>query len=200
MPAVQRAADPAGAWTAGAMPRNRRADDLSHARCHAARRPARNRRVGPAPPDARRSAGRVCRITKAGLKLLAKLDRPLIDMHRRSLVHMTRRGIENDDRLLVKIRPIRERRREILVRLPHRPCPKIGARPVEWLVAARREFTLRRPIKRSLCDLLRCPVALLLTLRARWPKMRFSPTNSKITLSASKTNGWQWGVQCFSGT
>jgi DNA-binding MarR family transcriptional regulator len=43
-------------------------------------------------------------ITKAGLKLLAKLDRPLIDMHRRSLAHMTRAELKTMNRLLVKMR------------------------------------------------------------------------------------------------
>jgi DNA-binding MarR family transcriptional regulator len=43
-------------------------------------------------------------ITKAGLKLLAKLDRPLIDMHRRSLVHLTRAELKTMNRLLVKMR------------------------------------------------------------------------------------------------
>jgi MarR family transcriptional regulator, 2-MHQ and catechol-resistance regulon repressor len=43
-------------------------------------------------------------ITKAGRKLLARLDRPLVDMHRRSLAHLSRAELKTINRLLAKMR------------------------------------------------------------------------------------------------
>ena len=43
-------------------------------------------------------------ITKAGLALLAKLDKPLLARHRQSLEHMSRKELQLVNRLLVKMR------------------------------------------------------------------------------------------------
>jgi DNA-binding MarR family transcriptional regulator len=43
-------------------------------------------------------------ITDAGLKLLARLDRPTVEMHRRILGHLTAAELTELNRLLVKIR------------------------------------------------------------------------------------------------
>src|SRR5690349_19708554 len=44
------------------------------------------------------------RITPAGLELLARLDRPVLDLHRRQLGHLTRAELAELNRLLVKAR------------------------------------------------------------------------------------------------
>jgi DNA-binding MarR family transcriptional regulator len=44
------------------------------------------------------------RITPAGLELLAKLDQPVLDMHRRALAHLSRDELLELNRLLVKVR------------------------------------------------------------------------------------------------
>ncbi len=44
------------------------------------------------------------RITTAGLDLLKQLDRPVLDMHKRQLKHLTRAELAELNRLLVKIR------------------------------------------------------------------------------------------------
>jgi DNA-binding MarR family transcriptional regulator len=44
------------------------------------------------------------RITPAGLDLLAKLDRPVLDTHRRSLAHLSRDELLELSRLLAKVR------------------------------------------------------------------------------------------------
>ncbi len=43
-------------------------------------------------------------ITRAGLQLLAKLDRPLLELHRRALAHLTKAELRTMNRLLVKMR------------------------------------------------------------------------------------------------
>jgi DNA-binding MarR family transcriptional regulator len=43
-------------------------------------------------------------ITAAGLELLARLDRPVLDLHRRQLGHLTRAELAELNRLLVKAR------------------------------------------------------------------------------------------------
>jgi DNA-binding MarR family transcriptional regulator len=53
-------------------------------------------------PDDRRVVFIV--ITKAGLKLLARLDRPVIDMHRKALAHLSQPEMKTLNRLLVKMR------------------------------------------------------------------------------------------------
>ncbi len=44
------------------------------------------------------------RITPAGLDILARLDRPVLDLHRRQLGHLTRAELAELNRLLVKAR------------------------------------------------------------------------------------------------
>jgi DNA-binding MarR family transcriptional regulator len=44
------------------------------------------------------------RTTQKGLDLLAALDRPVIDLHRRSLAHLTRAEMNELNRLLTKVR------------------------------------------------------------------------------------------------
>src|SRR4051812_3405812 len=44
------------------------------------------------------------RVTPAGLELLARLDRPLLDLHRRTLGHLARAELAELNRLLVKAR------------------------------------------------------------------------------------------------
>jgi DNA-binding MarR family transcriptional regulator len=44
------------------------------------------------------------KITRAGLDLLARLDKPLLDLHRRQLRHLTREELAELNRLLVKVR------------------------------------------------------------------------------------------------
>lgn len=44
------------------------------------------------------------RITEAGLHLLATLDEPILDMHRRQMKHLTRAELAELNRLLVKVR------------------------------------------------------------------------------------------------
>jgi DNA-binding MarR family transcriptional regulator len=53
-------------------------------------------------PDDRRVV--LVRITPAGLNLLEKLDRPVMDLHRRALAHLSRAELEELNRLLVKVR------------------------------------------------------------------------------------------------
>jgi DNA-binding MarR family transcriptional regulator len=43
-------------------------------------------------------------ITAAGLELLARLDRPVLELHQRQLAHLTRQELAELNRLLVKIR------------------------------------------------------------------------------------------------
>jgi DNA-binding MarR family transcriptional regulator len=43
-------------------------------------------------------------ITAAGLELLARLDRPILEMHKRQLAHLTRNELAELNRLLVKVR------------------------------------------------------------------------------------------------
>jgi DNA-binding MarR family transcriptional regulator len=49
---------------------------------------------------------RVVRVsmTAAGLELLARLDRPVLEMHQRQLAHLTRKEVAELNRLLVKVR------------------------------------------------------------------------------------------------
>jgi DNA-binding MarR family transcriptional regulator len=44
------------------------------------------------------------KITAAGLELLARLDQPILDMHRRQLAHMSPSELDELNRLLVKVR------------------------------------------------------------------------------------------------
>jgi DNA-binding MarR family transcriptional regulator len=44
------------------------------------------------------------RITRAGLDLLARLDKPVLDLHRRLLNHLSRAELDELNRLLVKAR------------------------------------------------------------------------------------------------
>jgi DNA-binding MarR family transcriptional regulator len=44
------------------------------------------------------------KITRPGLDLLARLDKPLLDLHRRQLRHLTREELAELNRLLVKVR------------------------------------------------------------------------------------------------
>ncbi len=44
------------------------------------------------------------KITEAGLKLLARLDQPILDKHRRQLAHLSRSELDLLNRLLVKVR------------------------------------------------------------------------------------------------
>lgn len=46
----------------------------------------------------------IVRITRAGLDLLARIDRPILDLHRRQLGHMTRADLNELSRLLVLAR------------------------------------------------------------------------------------------------
>jgi len=46
-------------------------------------------------------------ITKAGLEVLAKLDRPVLELHRKTLGHMSERDLQHLNRLLVKARDSR---------------------------------------------------------------------------------------------
>lgn len=43
-------------------------------------------------------------ITKAGLDVLARLDRPVLELHRKTLGHMSERDLQQLNRLLVKAR------------------------------------------------------------------------------------------------
>jgi DNA-binding MarR family transcriptional regulator len=44
------------------------------------------------------------RITRPGLEVLARLDRPVLELHRRQLAHLSRSELEELNRLLVKVR------------------------------------------------------------------------------------------------
>jgi DNA-binding MarR family transcriptional regulator len=60
---------------------------------------------------ARTSADRrvvLVRITPAGLELLARLDQPVLDLHRRTLAHLAPEELRELNRLLVKVREQRE--------------------------------------------------------------------------------------------
>jgi DNA-binding MarR family transcriptional regulator len=43
-------------------------------------------------------------ITQSGLRLLAKLDRPVIDLHQQQFRHLKRRELQDLKRLLAKVR------------------------------------------------------------------------------------------------
>jgi len=53
-------------------------------------------------PDDRRVV--LVAITRAGLNLLAKLDQPLLDLHRQQLGHLTKTELDSLNRLLAKAR------------------------------------------------------------------------------------------------
>jgi DNA-binding MarR family transcriptional regulator len=44
------------------------------------------------------------KITAAGLELLARLDQPILDVHRRQLAHLSPAELDELNRLLVKVR------------------------------------------------------------------------------------------------
>ena len=87
-----------------ADPRGRRADGHGGARDHRAGRPARAGRLGPPRALPRRSPGHLRRHHRGGPGLLARLDGPVRELHKRLFSHMAKAELESLIRLLEKAR------------------------------------------------------------------------------------------------